>query len=66
MAQDAGAFVIVEPGAAQGLVAELEAEGFDKVELGPGVGAEADDVAGVGRNFGLVEDDCDHGLRCGI
>ena len=55
-----GELVVVEPGAAQVLVAEFEAEWFDEVELGAGVGAQADGVAGIGRNFRLVEDDGDH------
>lgn len=48
---DAREFGIVEPGPAQVAVRELEAERADKVQLGPGVSAEADDIAGVGRNL---------------
>ena len=52
MADDAGAFVIVEAGAAQSFVGELEAERLDQMQLGTGVGAQADDVAGIRRDLG--------------
>jgi hypothetical protein len=31
------------------------------MQFGAGIGAEADDVARVGRNFGLEKDNCEHG-----
>ncbi|MPN04156.1 hypothetical protein SDC9_151392 [bioreactor metagenome] len=55
-----GVFVVVEPGALQLLVVEFEAERLDEVELAAGVGGEADDVAGVGRDFGFDENDVQH------
>jgi hypothetical protein len=30
------------------------------VQLTAGVGAQPDDIAGIGRNFGLIEDDMKH------
>jgi hypothetical protein len=32
------------------------------MECHAGIGAEADDITGVGRDFRLVEDDVEHGL----
>ena len=39
VAQDAGVFVIIEAGAAQGLVGQIEAERLDEMEFGAGIGA---------------------------
>ena len=67
MANDAGVFVIVQPGTAQPLVRDVEAERFDQMQLGPGVGAKANDVARIGRYFGLVKNDSEHvGLIWGV
>ena len=60
MALQRGVFVVVETGAAQGLVVDVETERFDEMKFGAGVGAKADHVARVGRNFGLVENDGKH------
>ena len=38
-------------------IVELEAEGFDEMERRAGGGAEARDVAGVGRDFGFEQDE---------
>jgi hypothetical protein len=35
------------------------------MEFGTGIGAQANDVAGIGRNFRLVEDNGEHGRRVG-
>src|SRR5574343_252490 len=51
---------LVEPGAAQVLVAEIEAERLDQVQFGAGVGAHADDVARIGWDFRLIENDGEH------
>src|SRR5690606_20863009 len=53
-------FVIVQPGAAQALVVQLIAEGFDQMQLTPAVGAQPDNVAGIGWNFRLKKDDVKH------
>ena len=65
MGPDLRPFVVVEPGAPQLAVFEAEAEGLDEVQPRAGIGAQADDVAGVGRNPGLVEHDVKHGLAGG-
>src|SRR3989344_532048 len=78
MGPDLRPFVVVEPGAPQLAVFEAEAEGLDEVQPRAGIGARplfltrpyllpslestADDVAGVGRNPGLIEHDVKHGL----
>ena len=64
VAEDAGVFVVVKAGAAQGLVVDVETERFDEVEFGAGIGAQPDDVAGIGGDFRLKEDDGDHGRYC--
>ncbi len=51
---------IIQPGAAQFPVLQPEAERFDQVQARTGVGAQAHDVAGVGRNLGLIEHDVKH------
>ena len=57
---DARVLVIVEPGAAQFRVFELEPERTDQVQLRAGVRAQPDHVAGVRRNLRLEEDDMQH------
>ena len=52
--------VVVEAGAAQLLVVEGEAERLDQVQARAGVRAQADHVAGVGRDLGLVQDHVEH------
>jgi hypothetical protein len=49
----------------QALVADAETKRFDQMQLSPGIGAQADDVAGIGRDFRLVEDDGEHGWGAG-
>ena len=56
--------MVIEAGAAQGLVVDVETQWLDKVQLGARIGAQADHVAGVGRNLGLVKDDGDHSGAC--
>jgi hypothetical protein len=55
-----GEVVIVEAGALQLPVLEGEAERLDEVQPRAGVGGEADDVAGIGRDLGMDEDDIKH------
>ena len=54
---------VVEAGAAELGVGDLETEGFDEMQAGAGGGAEAGDVAGVGGDFGADEDDVEGDLR---
>ena len=51
---------IIHPGTAQLRCAEIEAERLDEVQMRADIGAQANDVAGVGRDFGLIEDDVEH------
>lgn len=63
VADDARVFVIIQSGAAQMLVAQVKAQRLYQVQIAAGIGAEANDVACVGRDFGLKEDDGKHGGR---
>jgi len=54
--------LIVEAGAAHRFPGELEPERLHEVERGAAVGAQADDVAGIGRDFGLKQHDVEHGF----
>ena len=58
---DVDGIPVVEAGAAEVFVVDGKAEGFDEVEDGSGGGAEARDVASVGRDFGMDEDDVERG-----
>jgi hypothetical protein len=57
---DACVFVVIQPGAAQVFVIECESQRANQVQLRAGIGAQADDVAGVGGYLRLVEDDVEH------
>ena len=57
---DAGQVVIIQPRARELLVGKIEAERCNQMEIRAGVGGQADDVPGIGRDFGLVEDDFEH------
>ena len=54
-------FMIIQPRAAHLGVVDGKAHRFDEVQGAAGIGAQADDVAGVGRDFGLDKDDVEHG-----
>ena len=51
-----GEVVVVEPGAAQLRIGEIEAEGLDEMKMGPGDRGKPDGVSGVGRDDRIVED----------
>jgi len=51
---------VIQSGAPQFLVLQPEAERFDQMQARAGVGAQPHDVAGVGRNLGLIEHDMKH------
>ena len=53
-------FRVVEAGATQLGVIQVETERADQVQARAAVRAKADDVACVRRNFGLVQDDMQH------
>jgi len=52
---------VSQPGATQAAVIPGKAERVDEVQHRAGIGAEADDVAGVGRDLRLVKGDMLHG-----
>ena len=60
---DPGQVVIIQPRAGQLLVRQIEAQRLDQVQSATGVGRKTNDVAGVGGNFGLVENDLEHRNR---
>ena len=51
---------VIEPGAAQALVVHLKTQGFYQVELKARIGAEANNIAGIGWNFRFVKDNMEH------
>ncbi len=55
-----GELVIVEPRPFHPLVIPRESQRLDQVQPIAGVGTETDDVAGIGRDFRLVEHDIEH------
>ncbi len=57
---DAGEFVVIQPGAPQAAVIQRETQRLNQVKPHTGVGAQADDIAGVGGDLRLVEDDFQH------
>lgn len=56
-------FVVIEPCADQLFVFENKTQRSDQMQLATGIGAKPDDVAGIGRYFGLVQDDVEHIVR---
>jgi len=55
-------FLVIEAGAAHRFPGELEPERLHQVERRAAVGAQADDVTGIGRDFGLKQHDVEHGF----
>lgn len=60
MHDDGGEFVIIQPGATQLPIVELETQRLHQMQVNAGVGAEANNVAGIRRNLWLIEDDVEH------
>jgi hypothetical protein len=58
-----GVFAVIEAGAPQPGVIEIETERFDEVEVIAGVDRESHQVAGVGRNLRPVEDHVERGAH---
>jgi hypothetical protein len=52
--------MIIKPGAAQLLVIQVKTQGFDQVKQAAGIGTQADNIAGIGWYFGLVENNIEH------
>ena len=65
MALQRGVLVVIEAGAAQALVIQLVAQWLDQVQVTAGIGAEPDNVAGIGRNFRLEQDHVKHAQHRG-
>ncbi|EGQ61436.1 hypothetical protein GGI1_06632 [Acidithiobacillus sp. GGI-221] len=57
MAMHLRKFVVIQPGAAQAAVIPGEAQRLDEMQGGSGIGAKADDIAGIGGYFRLIQDD---------
>ena len=55
-----GKFVVIQAGSAEANVVQLKAKRLDQVQLAAGIGTQANDVASVGRDFGLEQDDMAH------
>ncbi len=63
VAAHVGVLVVVQPGAPHQLVVHGKAQRLDQVQRAAGVRAQADHVARVRRDFGVDEDDVEHGGR---
>lgn len=59
--EDACELVIIEAGTLERTVFPAKAKRFNEMQFAPGIGAEADDVARVRRNFRLEQDHSDQG-----
>jgi len=57
MLGDAREFTVVEPRPSQSRLVQRETQRMNQMQARPGIGAQTDHIAGVGRNLGLVEDD---------
>lgn len=60
VALEGGILVVVQPGAAQALVVQFEADRLDQVQVTAAVGAQPYNIASIRRNFWLKEDDVKH------
>lgn len=63
---DTGVLVIIQSGPPQALVGDDKAQWFNEMQLGAGIGAQANDVAGVGGDFRLIEDDGEHAWKARV
>ena len=57
---DACIFMIVEAGALELSVRQFETERFDQMQADAAVRTQAYNISGIGRYFGLVENDVEH------
>jgi hypothetical protein len=58
--RDIGPLAVIEPRAAQQFVFERETERFDQVQARTGIRTQTNHVAGVGRDFGFVQNNVEH------
>ena len=56
MPENSCKLVVIEAGALELAIVPAKAERFNEMQLGPRVGAQADYIAGIGRNFWLKKD----------
>ena len=56
-----GQFVVVQAGPTQLLFFQGKTQWFDQMQMRPGVGGQADDIAGIGRDFRFEQCDMEHG-----
>ncbi len=59
-----GPLMVIESGTAQTPVIEAKAQRLDEMQLAARVRAQADDVAGIWRNFWLIKDNVKHESQC--
>lgn len=57
MLHNAREFTVVEPCPSQSRLVQRETQRMNQMQVRPGIGAQTNHIAGVGRNLGLVEDD---------
>lgn len=55
-----GVFMVIQTGAAHFGVIEREAQRLDQMQCGTGIGGQTNDVAGIGWDFGLKQDNVEH------
>ncbi len=55
--------VIIQARAPHAGIFERKSQWFDQMQLRAGIGAQANHIAGVRRDFGFDKDDVEHGLR---
>lgn len=53
-------FAVIQASAPQSLVVQGKAQGFNQVQLAADIGAKPYDIAGIGRNFGLIQHNVQH------
>jgi hypothetical protein len=52
--------VIIQTGTTHALLVKGEAQWFDQVQQGTGIGYQTNDVARIGRDFGFIEGNMQH------
>ena len=62
MGRETREFMVIQPRAAQLTVVQFETQRPDNVQIGAGIGAQADNVAGVRWDFRLVKNQFKHPL----
>jgi hypothetical protein len=55
-----GVLVVIQAGSAHLFVLHGKAQWLDQMQAATGIGSQSDDVAGVGWNFGLNQNDMKH------